>query len=110
MEGGTVKRLLIFIFVLAVAVVGIGFWRGWFTFSTEKTADNKTEVKLTVDKDKLSADEKGGLKKLQSVEQTLKDKIAGTKEKAEGAAGQAVPAADKESKEAGIVPAVAPKK
>jgi hypothetical protein len=49
---------LIFLLVVAIAcVAGIGFYRGWFQFSSQTAGDSST-MTLTVDKDKLHADEK----------------------------------------------------
>jgi hypothetical protein len=41
--------------ILAALVAGIGFYRGWFTFGSE-SADGKTHINLTVDKDKVKSD------------------------------------------------------
>ena len=51
------KRLFIAaVFVLA-GIAGLGFYEGWFHLSADKT-DHKFDFKVTVDKDKLRADEK----------------------------------------------------
>lgn len=44
--------------VLVLCVVGLGFYRGWFVLSTtgRDTEDNKVNVNLTVDPDKVKAD------------------------------------------------------
>ena len=50
--------------VLAVIVVGLGFYRGWFTVSGNREAvSHKVDVNLTVDPDKVKEDA-----------QTVKDK------------------------------------
>lgn len=102
------KRFLIFMFVVAIAVVGIGFYRGWWTGSSEKDAEGKTHYELTVNKDKISEDEKAALKNVQAVGQKVKDKVVGTTVKEAPATGQPTAAADKDAKDAGIVPAVQP--
>jgi hypothetical protein len=46
------KNLLILVLVLAVGLVGLGYYRGWFTVtSTETTID------ISLDKTKVQADE-----------------------------------------------------
>ena len=102
------KGFLIFLVVAVIAVGGFGLYRGWWSVSSEKGADNKTHIDITVNKDKFSEDGKAALKKVEAVEQKVKDKVAGTKEKADSATSQAATAAHKEEKEAGIVPAVLP--
>ena len=69
-------RFLIAMLLIVVGVVGLGFYREWFHVSSEGSAD-KSNVTLTVDKDKVKQDAKDA------------------KEKVQGAADQAVPAADK---------------
>ena len=69
-------RFVIVMLLIVVGVVGLGFYRGWFDVSSEGSAD-KSNVTLTVDKDKVKQDTKDA------------------KEKVQGAADQAVPAADK---------------
>jgi hypothetical protein len=45
-----VKRLLAVVVVLAICVLAVGFWRGWFSFSVDKGKfqedKNKTEEKV----------------------------------------------------------------
>jgi nitrogen fixation-related uncharacterized protein len=103
---GFVKGFLIFLFVVAIAVVGLGFYRGWWSVSSTKDADNKVHIDLTVNKDKLSEDEKAALKKVQSVEPTARDKAPGTEKAAPATDKRAVGATEKEAKEAGIAPSV----
>ena len=42
--------------LLLFCVVGIGFYRGWFTLSSRDTGSNQTDIKLTVDGDKAKED------------------------------------------------------
>jgi hypothetical protein len=69
-------RFLIVLLFLVAGVVGLGFYRGWFHVSSDRSAE-KTGVTVTIDKDKAQQDAKDA------------------KEKVQGAADQAVPAADK---------------
>lgn len=99
------KGVLIFLFVIVIAVVGFGFYRGWWSISSTKDADNKVHVDFTVDKEKLSEDEKAALKKVHPGEQTVKD--AGTAGKPAATTATGAPgAAEKQAKETGIAPAV----
>ena len=49
------KKLLIVLLLLGVAAGGIGYWRGWFEFKKTNTNEDKTNVGVTADKDKLKA-------------------------------------------------------
>jgi hypothetical protein len=52
------KRLYAVVIVLALIVVGVGFYRGWFALSssTAGQGNNKVNVNLTVDPDKMKED------------------------------------------------------
>ncbi len=51
------KTLVQLIVVVAIVVVGVGFYRGWFTVTNDREAENNNvEVKLTVDTDKVKQD------------------------------------------------------
>lgn len=51
------KRFCSLLIVLAVIVVCLGFYRGWFSVSGGREAvSNKVDVNLTVDTDKVQAD------------------------------------------------------
>ena len=46
-----------FLLLLAVVVVCVGFYRGWFVLSSSNNElNNKADINLTVDKDKLRED------------------------------------------------------
>jgi hypothetical protein len=61
------KRLLTVLIVLAVCVVGFGFYRGWFALSSPSSpsGSNEVNVNLATDTDKMKADA-----------ETMKDKAA----------------------------------
>ena len=60
------KRFRSMLIVLAIGVVGLGFYRGWFTVSESREAvSHKVDVHVTVDPDKVKADA-----------QTVKDKAS----------------------------------
>lgn len=46
---------LTFVVVLLVIVAGVGFWQGWFSFSSGD-ADGRTDLTLSVDKEKIEQD------------------------------------------------------
>ncbi|HUE73374.1 MAG TPA: hypothetical protein VMP01_21025 [Pirellulaceae bacterium] len=52
------KRLIAVLLVLAILFVGVGFYRGWFTVSKSDpdAGDNKVNVNLSVDGDKMQED------------------------------------------------------
>ena len=52
------KTLLTVLIVLAIILVGVGFYRGWFTLSSPavEKGSNKVELNLTLDQDKMSDD------------------------------------------------------
>ncbi|MEX2025776.1 MAG: hypothetical protein WEH44_00725 [Pirellulaceae bacterium] len=58
------KRLIAVLVVLVLLFVGVGFYRGWFTVSKSEpdAGDNKVNVNLTVDGDKMQEDA-GAVKK-----------------------------------------------
>jgi hypothetical protein len=99
---GFVKGFLIFLFVVLIAVGGFGFYRGWWSVSSEKGADNKVHFGLTVDKEKISADEQAALKKVKPGAQPAPDKVAGTVEKAKTTTEEAAAAAEKTAKDAAV--------
>jgi hypothetical protein len=60
------KRLLILLVVLVGAVAAVGFYRGWFSLSWDR-ADGKGQVTGTVDEEKIEADKKRALEKVQGL-------------------------------------------
>lgn len=62
------KTLLLTIFVLLVAISVLGFYRGWFYVSTDRM-DQKPNATITVDKDKIHADEEKAKEKLRGLRQ-----------------------------------------
>ena len=51
------KRFCQAITLLAIFVVGVGFYRGWFTLTGNREAeDHNIDVKLSVDTDKIKQD------------------------------------------------------
>ena len=51
------KRFRLYLIVLVIIGVGLGFYRGWFTVSGgREPVTHKVDVNLTVDTDKVKAD------------------------------------------------------
>jgi cell division protein FtsX len=52
------KTLMKMLFVLAICIVVVGFYRGWFSLSSSgrDVDSNKVNVSLTVDPDKMKED------------------------------------------------------
>jgi hypothetical protein len=51
------KNLLVALVLIVAGVAAFGFYRGWFQVSTGD-AEHKSDITISVDKDKISADEK----------------------------------------------------
>lgn len=56
------KNFLIVLVLAAVCVACLGFYMGWFHFTSD-SSDGQSHIGVTVDKDKFSADEKKALDK-----------------------------------------------
>jgi hypothetical protein len=67
------KGLLTVLVLLALVICGVGFYRGWFEFSTGKSED-KTTISVTVDKNKIKEDEEKAKDKMQDLGRQVKDK------------------------------------
>lgn len=67
-------RTLMFVVVFfLVGIGGVGFYRGWFQVSTD-TANQMPSATITVDKDKIHADEQKVKEKVEEFGQNAKDK------------------------------------
>jgi len=64
-------RLLMFLLLIVLAVVGLGLYLGWFEFSSSGDTDGKRDIKLTIDTSRIKSDVEG-------VEQRIKKAIRGT--------------------------------
>ena len=67
------RRLLVVLVLFVVGIAGLGFYRGWFHLSTNST-DQKPSATITVDKDKIHADEEMAKEKVQGLGQKVKEK------------------------------------
>ena len=72
------RGLLVVVVLIAVGIVGLGFYRGWFQVSSE-SADQKSNVTFSVDKDKIQADEHTAKEKVHDLGHKAKEGVnAGT--------------------------------
>jgi hypothetical protein len=72
------RKLLVVLLLLIVSVVGLGFYLGWFGVSTSRDPNSgKTEVELTIDRDKMKSD-------TQKAQQQITDGASKPKERPEG--------------------------
>ncbi len=68
------KRLFIILFVLAVIVMAVGLYQGWFTVSfPEGKQGSKTNVNLEIDSGKIRQDAEG----LSTKAKHLKENVTG---------------------------------
>jgi predicted negative regulator of RcsB-dependent stress response len=67
------KNLMFVVVLLLVGIVGLGFYRGWFGLSTNNT-EHKSSATITVNQDKIRADETRAKEKVQDLEQKAKQK------------------------------------
>jgi hypothetical protein len=67
------RFLLVLIVLLLVGVAGLGFYQGWFHLSTNNT-DQKPSVTLTMDRDKVHADEDKATEKVEGLGRNVKEK------------------------------------
>jgi len=69
------KALLIVFVLVVTAVVGLGFYRGWFQVSSD-SADGNPNITFSADPDKVQDDKKPQQEKMQSLGGQVKDKAA----------------------------------
>ena len=67
------RRLLMALVLFAAAIGCLGFYQGWFRLSTAGT-DQKPSATITVDKDKIHADEEIAKEKVQELGHKAKEK------------------------------------
>ena len=86
------KKLIAVLIVLVLLFVGVGFYRGWFALSKSipDAGDNKVNVNLTVDGDKMQEDAEAVKKKAAE----LKEKVTGGEKNPDDAATDQVKSVD----------------
>jgi hypothetical protein len=67
------RFLLVLAVLLLVCVAGLGFYRGWFHLSTNST-DPKPSATITVDKNKIHADEEKATENVVGFGRNVKEK------------------------------------
>ena len=65
------RTLVFVVIVLLAGIAGLGIYRGWFGISTNST-DQKPSATITVDKDKIHADEELAKEKVEGLGQKAK--------------------------------------
>jgi len=73
-------RFLGVLVLLVAAVVGLGFYLGWFHFS-KNSDDQKTNVTITVDQDKIRQDEEKAKEKVRDIGHNVKERTGAGSEK-----------------------------
>jgi hypothetical protein len=76
------RILVVVVILLLVSIAGLGAYRGWFLLSTNST-DQKPSATITVDKDKIHADEEMAKDKVQGFGQKMKEQTGGLTDKVE---------------------------
>ncbi len=71
---GFVKGMFIALVLVVAAVIGLGFYRGWWNFASDSTGA-KVHLNVTVDKDKIQEDKKNGLGRVQDFGHQVKDRV-----------------------------------
>ena len=67
------KTLVVVFVLLLVGIAGLGFYRGWFSLSTDST-DHKPSATITVDNNKIQEDEQTAKEKVQVFGQEAQEK------------------------------------
>jgi len=70
------RGFLVVLVLLVVGTVGVGFYRGWFQLSTGSAA-GKSNATITVDRDKIQADQDKLKKQAQDVAKNVSDRTSG---------------------------------
>jgi hypothetical protein len=71
---------MISLVVVAACIAGIGFYRGWFLVTSDKS-DDKHNVTFSADSTKMKADEKKVVEKVEDLGHRVKDKTSSPTEK-----------------------------
>jgi hypothetical protein len=71
------RSIAVVLLLLLVGLVAVGFYRGWFALSSSGPAqgDNKVNVKLTVDGDKIEDDAKVVKQKTTELTESVTDSV-----------------------------------
>ena len=72
------KSLFGVVVLLLIVIAGVGFYQGWFHFSTNSStnsAGHTSSATITVDQDRIHADEQKAKDEVQGLGREAKDKI-----------------------------------
>lgn len=75
-------RMLLGLALIVAVVAGVGFYMGWFHFSSGSDG-NRAHVTVSVDKDPMQKDKDKAVEKVQDLGQQAKDEVAPTARKAQ---------------------------
>ena len=70
------KRFLFVLVLFGAGAVGLGFYQGWFHIESDK-ADGKSNITLSMDRDRFQEDRKTAQEKVHDVGNKIKDKVTG---------------------------------
>ena len=76
------KTVLITLALIVLVVAGVGFYRGWFDFSS-RNDESEASATLSVDKDRIEADKDKVLNKAQDRENQAEDELEPAPDKAQ---------------------------
>lgn len=68
------NRFLLVLVLLLAGVAGLGFYRGWFSVAKDNT-DHKTNMTLSVDRDKIQDDKETARERVQEFGSKVKEKV-----------------------------------
>ena len=68
------RSLMLVVLLLAIGIAGLGYYRGWFTLSTNST-DPTPSATIKLDKDKFHADEQKARDDVQGAGQKAKHEV-----------------------------------
>ena len=68
------RTLMFVVILLAVGIAGVGYYRGWFAFSTSSTGQMPSAT-ITVDKNKFHEDEQKAKDDVQGAGQKAKQDV-----------------------------------
>ena len=74
------KSIIFALVLIAAGVVGLGYYMGWIQFSSG-SSDNKANITLSVNKDKIQEDKDKAVDKVHDLGQHAKDKTTTTNQK-----------------------------
>ena len=70
------RKLLIFLALVAVCVVAVGIYQGWFEFTTKSNPNSgKVDVGLTIDENKIKEDTAKAKEKAKEATEKAKERI-----------------------------------